>query len=105
MGNRPFLTWEVRKVVHALLQAHNGELYGLELAKAAQLPSGSVYPILARLEQAGLIQSSWEDIDPRKEGRRPRRYYCLTSRGFKVAQNALTETCQFFELMPREKEA
>jgi DNA-binding PadR family transcriptional regulator len=48
-----------------------------------------VHPILARLEGVGWLQSRWEDIDPRTEGRPPRRYYRLTAEGAQAAQGAL----------------
>ena len=41
-----------------------------------ELPEGTVYPALHRLERAGLLQSAWDDA----EGRR-RRVYRLTRRG------------------------
>ena len=41
-----------------------------------ELPEGSVYPALHRLERAGLVESSWSA----EEGRR-RRVYALTARG------------------------
>jgi PadR family transcriptional regulator, regulatory protein PadR len=43
---------------------------------AFDLPEGTVYPALHRLEDAGLLASSWADA----EGRR-RRVYALTDRG------------------------
>ncbi len=41
--------------------------------------SGSLYPSLAKLEQAGWIVGERESIDPREEGRPARRYYMLTA--------------------------
>ena len=40
------------------------------------LPEGTVYPALHRLEDAGLLSSSWADADGRR-----RRVYALTSAG------------------------
>ena len=57
-----------------MLEDPSDEHYGLELAEQAGLPIGSIYPILARLERAQWIESAWEQIDPSREGRRPRRY-------------------------------
>jgi hypothetical protein len=56
---------------------------------AAGLPSGTVHPILARLETVGWLESRWEEIDPRVEGRPARRYYRLTSDGMELARTAL----------------
>jgi PadR family transcriptional regulator len=60
--------------------------YGLELMKATGLPSGSLYPALARLERAGWVRSRRENIDPVIEGRPPRRYYELTPDGLAQAR-------------------
>lgn len=43
---------------------------------AFDLPEGTIYPALHRLEQAGLLASQWSDEHPRR-----RRIYRLTSRG------------------------
>jgi len=64
-------------------------MYGLEICAAAELPSGTIHPILARLEQAGWLESRWEDVDPSEKGRPRRRYYQLTSDGAELARTAL----------------
>jgi PadR family transcriptional regulator PadR len=92
MASELRITIPVQMVLRVLLDEPLGEHYGLEIARRTPLPSGSVYPILARLEQAGWVSSAWEDIDPVAEGRRPRRYYQLTGEGSKAAQAALAET-------------
>ena len=75
------LTIPTRLVLEAMLVDDKTEVYGLELARAAGLPSGTVHPILARLEGLGWVTSRWEDVDPVEAGRPPRRYYRLTSLG------------------------
>lgn len=55
--------------------------YGLEIIKEAGLPSGTIYPLLARLEDEGWLSSEWEQINEREEGRRRRRLYQLTGLG------------------------
>lgn len=76
-------------VLRALLADPAQEMYGLQIGQAAALPSGTVHPILARLEACGWVQSRWEDIDPAREGRPRRRYYQLTRDGAELARNAL----------------
>lgn len=63
----------------AVLQALAGGFrYGFDIAQATGLRRGTVYPILRRLEQAGLVRSRWEEgTTPRDEGRPPRKYYRL----------------------------
>jgi PadR family transcriptional regulator PadR len=85
----PRMTIPTQLVLHALLTNPTKELYGVEIGTAAGLPSGTVHPILARLETVGWLTSSWEDIDPRTEGRPARRYYRLTPDGLELARGAL----------------
>jgi DNA-binding PadR family transcriptional regulator len=75
------MTTSVLRVVAALLADPAAERYGLELMQDTGLPSGTLYPILVRLERAGWVESRWEDVDPVAEGRPVRRYYRLTSDG------------------------
>ncbi|UQN10612.1 PadR family transcriptional regulator [Deinococcus sp. QL22] len=58
--------------------------YGLSLSKALHLGNGTLYPILDKLEDAGLLLGTWEDIDPHIAGRRPRRFYTLTGEGMRT---------------------
>src|SRR3954467_7090975 len=83
------MTIPTQLVLGALLEDPGVELYGVEIGGAAGLPSGTVHPILVRLEGVGWLQSRWEDIDPRAEGRPPRRYYRLPADGARAAQAAL----------------
>src|ERR1700748_3729534 len=66
-----------------------GFRYGFEIMDASGLPSGTVYPILRRLEDAGLLSAKWEAIaDARDEQRPPRRYYQITGAGRQVVREA-----------------
>lgn len=59
-----------------------GVSYGFDIMDATELPSGTVYPILARLERRELVQSSWEDPTTHRDiGRPARKYYRLTDGG------------------------
>jgi DNA-binding PadR family transcriptional regulator len=75
------MTTSVLKVVAALLAETGAERYGLQLMQDTGLPSGTLYPILVRLERAGWVESRWEEVDPAAEGRPTRRYYRLTGDG------------------------
>ncbi len=50
----------------------------LDLATEVHLKSGSLYPILVRLADRGLLEATWE---PGPEGRPPRHLYRLTGAG------------------------
>jgi PadR family transcriptional regulator, regulatory protein PadR len=88
----PRMTLPTRLVLRALLEHPAQEFYGLEICAAADLPSGTIHPILARLENLGWVRSHWEDVDPRQAGRPRRRYYSLTSDGAAQARRALART-------------
>jgi PadR family transcriptional regulator PadR len=83
------ITLPTQLVLRAMLDDPDAEQYGLQIQDAAGLPSGTVHPILARLEAAGWATSRWEDVDPRVEGRPARRYYRLTGHGVEEARTAL----------------
>jgi len=56
--------------------------YGYDLAAEVHLKSGSLYPILMRLADRGLLESAWEPGPP---GKPPRHVYRLTGRGVEEA--------------------
>src|SRR5215213_10792797 len=89
MAPEPRMTIPTQLVLEALLQDPGQELYGVEIGELATLRSGTVHPILARLEGVGWLTSRWEDIDPQVEGRPARRYYRLTADGMQAARAAL----------------
>lgn len=79
-------TEQLGRVLHAMLEDPAAEHYGFDLSRRTHLKSGSLYPILVRMEGSGLVTSSWEDIDPATEGRPRRRYYKLTDAGAETAR-------------------
>lgn len=83
------MTIPLQLVLQVFLDDPEAELYGLQIGDAAGLASGTVHPLLARLEGQGWIASRWEDIDPSVEGRPARRYYRLTPQGAEEARSAL----------------
>lgn len=72
------------------LMGPDEELYGLKVAQNAGRKAGSVYPILARLEEAGWVESSWESEDRDERGPR-RRFYRLGPDGLAAARALLVE--------------
>ena len=83
------MTLPTQLVLRAMLAEPSHEMYGLQISQAAELPSGTIHPILARLEACGWLESRWEDIDPAEQGRPRRRYYRLSPDGAERARNAL----------------
>jgi DNA-binding PadR family transcriptional regulator len=73
------LTYQTALVLQALA---SGRHHGFDIMDATDLPSGTVYPILRRLDEDGLVRSRWErDSVARREQRPARRYYELTAIG------------------------
>jgi PadR family transcriptional regulator PadR len=73
-----------------LLVIDSGNSYGFDVMDMTGLPSGTVYPALRRLEQAGLIVSKWEaDAIAQRESRPPRKYYSIARAGEAALDGAL----------------
>jgi PadR family transcriptional regulator, regulatory protein PadR len=72
------LTAALRDVLRCLLDADD-EVWGLQLVNATQRSTGTVYPLLERLERELHVQSRWDD-EPERRGAR-RRLYMLTPEG------------------------
>jgi len=66
-------------VLLALAENSTTWRYGYELCQQVDLKAGSMYPILMRLADRGLLTTSWEtDVE---SGRPPRHLYRLTDAG------------------------
>lgn len=90
----PRMTIPTQLVLRALLKEPGREFYGAEIGEAAGLPSGTVHPMLARLERVDWVSSRWEDVDPSEAGRPARRYYRLTATGAEQARAALARVAK-----------
>lgn len=94
--DKPFrITKPTLRVLAYLLTKPGGEVYGLEVSEATGLKYGTVQPILVRLEQHKWAESEWEDIDPKVEGRRARRYYKLTAEGIRKGRREIEAVRSF----------
>jgi len=89
---KPRMTIPTQLVLRALLANPTHEMYGLQICAEAGLPTGTIHPILARLEnEYGWLTSRWEDVKPEEAGRPRRRYYQLTEDGAERARIALAQ--------------
>lgn len=79
------------KVLAALLSSPRDELSGADIGRVTNLASGTLYPILLRLEGAGWLQSRWEREIPSVLGRPRKRLYRVTAVGAKNAKAAVKE--------------
>ncbi len=65
--------------------------YGYDISRNTGLKSGTLYPILMRLAEYQLLETSWE---PSTEGKPPRHLYKLTQNGLRYALEQLEEQQQ-----------
>ena len=81
------LSYAAVSVLHAVA---SGVRYGFDIMDRTELPSGTVYPALSRLERDGYLKSQWEDLEKAHGDRRPpRRYYRITTEGERALAGAL----------------
>jgi len=91
MDKGPQLTTQTLKVLGTLMNNRPDGLPGIEIGRAARLQSGTLYPILSRLERAGWLESYWEAETPQELGRPRRRFYQLTAIGARNAKAAIRD--------------
>ena len=85
------ITAQTLKVLAILMSHRQAEVSGAEIARSTKLASGTLYPILLRLEEAGWVESRWESEDPHDLGRPRRRLYEVTGVGARKAQSAFRD--------------
>ncbi len=96
VGNEPRITTQTLSVIGALMADSAGGISGAEIARQTKLASGSLYPILQRLEDADWAESRWETEDPHELGRPRRRLYQITGSGAQKARAAMREVVRPF---------
>src|SRR5581483_5617490 len=90
--SRPEFSAQTLSVLAALCDQPSDYQHGYALAKQTGLKSGTLYPILIRLADRGLVEARWQD-EP--EPGRPRRHlYRLTSAGLASAAGALASAAE-----------
>jgi DNA-binding PadR family transcriptional regulator len=87
MGRGSGFSAQTLLVLAALSGAPADWRHGYDLAKETGLKSGTLYPILIRLADRGLVEACWEEGRP--AGRPPRHLYRLSSEGLAGARAAL----------------
>jgi PadR family transcriptional regulator, regulatory protein PadR len=78
------LSKPARTLLAALLEAQSRWTHGYDLAVSTGLKSGTLYPLLIRLDAQGYLESEWQP--PATSGRPPRHAYRLTAAGKRLAQ-------------------
>jgi DNA-binding PadR family transcriptional regulator len=103
MPRAPNLSPQTRAVLAALLAQPAAWRHGYDLAQQTGLKSGTLYPLLMRLADQGLLESEWRPSD--KPGRPPRHAYRLTRAGAALARAQKAEAAARARRRPREAQA
>src|SRR5262249_33895419 len=85
----PRLSHQSLLILSLFLAERGVGLSGADVMKATGLMSGTVYPILLRFEESGLLVSEWERESASALGRPQRRVYEITGQGVRVARQVL----------------
>jgi PadR family transcriptional regulator PadR len=85
MPRKPNSSRQTRAVLAALLDHAQAWRHGYDLSKETGLKSGTLYPVLMRLSEQGLLESRWQD--PERPGLPPRHVYRLTTAGRSLARD------------------
>lgn len=84
MTRKRALSKPARSLLAVLVTTGDRWSYGYELASLTGIKSGTLYPLLIRLEAQGHLQAEWQQ--PTTPGRPPRHAYRLTAAGRRLAR-------------------
>lgn len=84
----PRLSPETLLVLERFLKSPTEWRYGYDLSRSTGLKSGTLYPLLMRLEKYKLLEARWVTTE---EGVPPRHVYRLTPNGLELARTKLAE--------------
>jgi PadR family transcriptional regulator, regulatory protein PadR len=85
MARRPNISRQTAAVFAAMLEQPRHWHYGYDLSKQTGLKSGTLYPLLLRLSDGGLLEAKW--LEPKPPGKPPRHAYRLTAKGLAFARS------------------
>jgi PadR family transcriptional regulator, regulatory protein PadR len=91
MAEQPRLSQQGLRVLRVFLEKPSQSHSGADLGRLAGVGSGTLYPLLMRLEEAAWLVSEWEICDPSEVGRPRKRFYKLTGLGQSRAAAAIDE--------------
>jgi PadR family transcriptional regulator PadR len=102
MGVRIRFSKQTLQILDALLVRPGQWQHGYAVSKDTGIASGTLYPILMRLEKLGWLETRWEET--RVAGRPPRHQYRLTPNGREWASEEMqaAKTSKFGKLAARE---
>jgi PadR family transcriptional regulator PadR len=90
MTRPPNISRQTCALLTVLLEQPQAWRYGYDLTKQTGLKSGTLYPLLMRLSDQGLLDSEWRQ--PLQPGRPPRHAYRLTDAGAALARQRTADS-------------
>jgi len=84
MGRKPIHSRQTNRLLGAMLKDPLAWQHGYALMKQTGLQSGTLYPVLLRLCDQGLLEAKWRESD--QPGKPPRHVYRLTQTGLAFAR-------------------
>jgi PadR family transcriptional regulator PadR len=89
MARTPNASRQTHRLLATMLEQSRNWRHGYELTKETGLKSGTLYPLLMRLNDQGLLDSRWKESD--QPGKPPRHMYRLTAGGLALARSLESE--------------
>ena len=89
---------QARTLLRSLAAEPQAWRYGYDLTKETGLTSGTLYPLLMRLSDQGLLETEWQA--PSAPGRPARHAFRLTSAGLALARSLSTPAAGGLNLQP-----
>lgn len=96
MTRKRRLSPQARLVLAVMLEGSGHWTHGYELSKATGVRSGTLYPLLMRLESQGYLEAQWQASQ--EPGRPPRHAYRLTQTGAALARESGIESAELRRL-------
>ena len=78
------VTYQSMRILNAFAVAPDRELSGADLLAAGTVSAGTLYPMLLRLEEAGLLKSRWTEVKRQIQGTPRRKVYQITGMGIRL---------------------
>ena len=85
MPRKPNTSRQTRALLAVLLECPQTWRHGYDLSKETGLRSGTLYPLLMRLSEQGLLEGRWQEAE--RAGLPPRHVYRLTVAGLALARD------------------
>jgi PadR family transcriptional regulator len=89
---KPYVSFSAAAILAAVRDGHQ---HGFDIMDVLGLPSGTVYPALRRMEEAGFVESCWEPAETAQREARPPRKYCRLTRS---GRDAMAEAARRYRL-------